>query len=55
MWGPFSLSVRSILPDPESEIVLDRFHIAQHMVKAVDEVREQEHRLLLGEGDQTLR
>ncbi len=54
MCEPFSLSVRSILPDPESKIVLDRFHIAKHMVDAVNEVRKQEHRLLLREGYCTL-
>ncbi len=54
MWEPFSLSVRSNLPDPESKIVLDRFHIAKHMVDSVNDVRKQEHRLLLGEGNRTL-
>ncbi len=54
MWEPFARSVSSQLKNPESKIVLDRFHIAKHMGEAVNEVRKHEHRYLLGQGDKTL-
>ena len=45
MWEPYLSASLSLLPS--AAIVHDRFHIAQHMGKAVDEVRRKEHKELL--------
>jgi transposase len=42
------------LPDGRNKIVFDRFHIMQHMGKAVDQVRRQEHRVLSEQGNDVL-
>jgi transposase len=55
MWEPFISSTRENLPGASSKIVFDRFHIMKHMTEAVDAVRKAEHRLLLAEGDETLK
>ena len=55
MWDPFVASTVAYVPDAESKIVFDRFHIMKHMLEAVDDVRKWEHRLLKAEGDQTLK
>lgn len=39
-------AVRNTFDDGESKIVFDRYHIMQHINKAVDTVRKQEHRAL---------
>lgn len=43
------------LPLAKDKIVFDRFHIMQHMTKAVDQVRKGEHRKLSSEGDERLK
>jgi transposase len=55
MWEPFISSTWQHVPDAGRKIVFDRFHIMQHMTKAVDDVRKAEHRRLLAEGDETLK
>ena len=47
MWDPFILAVRTCIPDADTKICFDRFHVAQHFGKALDKVRAQEHRGLL--------
>jgi transposase len=54
MWQPFVASTIAHVPHGEWKIVFDRYHIMAHMIKAVDQVRRREHRLLQGQGDQTL-
>ena len=54
MWEPYRTSVHTHVPDAEKKIVFDRFHIMQHMGRAVDTVRKWEHRKLRAEGDGTL-
>jgi transposase len=54
MWEPYIQSVRAHVPQAETKIVFDLFHIMQHMNGAVDKVRRQEHRQLRQEGDDTL-
>ncbi len=46
MWEPYLKSVRAHVPDAESKIVHDPFHLVQHMNKAVDAVRRHEINLL---------
>ena len=54
MWGPYLASTRAHVPDADSKIVFDKFHIAKHLGDAVDRVRRQEHRELRGKGDNRL-
>jgi len=52
MWEPFLCACLSMVPS--AAIVHDRFHISQHMGKAVDQVRKTEHRELFRQGDRSL-
>jgi hypothetical protein len=52
MWLAFANSAGRHVP--EAEIVHERFHIFKHLNEAVDNVRQQEHRALRKEGDETL-
>jgi len=54
MWQPFIESTLAWVPNAKDKIVFDRYHIAQHMGKAVDTVRKQENRDLRAAGDDTL-
>jgi hypothetical protein len=51
MWEPYLDSIRAHVPEAAH---FDRFHIMQHMTKAVDTVRKREHRNLRAEGDERL-
>jgi transposase len=55
MHEPYVQSTLEELPLAAEKIVYDRFHIMQHMNQAVDKVRRQEHRELLGAGDDRLK
>ena len=50
MWEPYVRSTRAHVPDADSKIVFDKYHVAQHLNEAVDKVRRQENRELLAEG-----
>jgi len=52
MWPAFINAVESRLA--KSVIVHDRFHISQHLNAAVDQVRRDEHKVLLAQGDKRL-
>jgi transposase len=54
MWDPFRQSVLAHVPDGESKIVYDRFHIMKGLNDAVNTVRKREHRALRAEGDERL-
>jgi transposase len=47
MWDPYIRATRERVPDWQDKIVFDRFHVMQHLGKAVDTVRKAEHRTLL--------
>ena len=55
MWDPYIASVRMHVPGADRKICFDRFHIAQHLNRAVDMVRRNEHRMLSGDGDDRLK
>jgi transposase len=55
MWEPYVQATQEALPLAKEKIVFDRFHIMQHMTKAVDQVRKGEHRKLSSEGDERLK
>lgn len=54
MWEPFAASVRAHLDDAEDKIVFDRYHLMRYLTTAVDTVRKQENRALMGAGDKSL-
>jgi transposase len=54
MWEPFLHSIHAHVPGATDKIVFDRFHIMQHVGRALDTVRKQEHRALSAVGDDTL-
>ena len=54
MWEPYFKSVMNHVPGAADKIVFDRFHIMQHMGRAVDKVRKSEHGELRSVGDNTL-
>ncbi len=55
MWDPYVNSVSAHVPDAGSKIVFDKFHVAQHLGNAVDEVRRKENKALKAEGDDRLK
>lgn len=54
MWEPFLYAIHARVPNAAEKVVFDRFHIMQHVGKALDTVRKQEHRQLQAIGDDTL-
>jgi transposase len=55
MWEPYVQATLEALPLAQEKIVYDRFHIMQHMTKAVDQVRKGENKALSLEGDERLK
>jgi len=53
MWAAYENAVNEKLPN--ADIVHDKFHISSYLNKAVDDVRKEEHRRLMKEGDDTLK
>ena len=39
MWEPYIRSTRAHVPGAAGKIVFDKFHVAQHLGQAVDDVR----------------
>ena len=54
MWPAYIAACRSNVPDADSKMVFDRFHLMRHVIEGVDKVRKQEHKVLLEAGDATL-
>jgi len=55
MWDPYIAATKACIPDAHKKIVFDRFHIMQHVLKAVDSVRKQEHKALSEKGSTILK
>ena len=55
MWPGYIASVGTKIPGGQDKIAYDKFHVAQHLSQAVDQVRRQENRTLLAEGDEQLK
>jgi transposase len=53
MWEPFIQTIQTQVP--EADIVHDKFHVSKYLGEAVDQVRRQEHKELLAQGDETLK
>lgn len=54
MWDGYVNSIAQYVPDGETKIVHDKFHIAQYLGEAVDRVRRRESKILRSSGDQRL-
>lgn len=54
MWAPYIAATRFHVPEADTKIVFDKFHILQHLGNAVDRVRREEHRALRAAGDDRL-
>ncbi len=55
MWEPYIRSTHEYLAEADQKVVFDKFHVAQHLGDAVDQVRRREHRARLAEGDPILK
>jgi transposase len=53
MWPAFIAAIESVLP--QSSIAHDKYHVVSHLTKAVDDVRRKENKMLLQEGNNTLK
>jgi len=49
MW-PAYIATQAHIPDAQSKIAFDKFHVAQYLGNAVDKVRKQEHKTLMAQG-----
>ena len=54
MCDTFYAAIAEVIPESWNKIVYDRFHVMQHVSKAVEKVRKQEHAYLLRTSDQRL-
>lgn len=54
MWPAFINACRANVPGAGDKMVVDRFHIMQHVGRGVDRVRKQEHKAWRAQGDDTL-
>ena len=55
MWEPYFKATLKHVPGAAGKIVHDRLHVMKHVCEAVDRVRKQEHRELMGQEDHRLR
>lgn len=53
MWAAFMKAAGAIIP--KADIVHDKYHIAGYLGKAVDAVRKKENRIMIKDGDDTLK
>jgi transposase len=54
MWEPYIRATLAAVPDADSKIVIDRYHVAHLLTDGVDRVRRAEHRVLRSLGDDRL-
>jgi transposase len=50
MWDPYIAATKACIPGAEEKIVFDHYHVTRIVTKAVDTVRKDEHRQLMGQG-----
>ena len=50
MWPAFIGATRAALPDADTKIAFDKFHVAKYLGDAVDKVRRVEHKALRAQG-----
>lgn len=55
MWEPYIRVTDEYVPEAQTKIAFDKFHVAKHLGDAVDRVRRAEYRRLARAGDQRLK
>lgn len=55
MSAAYIATTKEYVPEADNKICIDRFHVAQHISKAVDQVRRQENKDLVFNGDDRLK
>ncbi len=55
MWPAYIKAALENIPDAQSKIAFDKFHVAKYLGEAVDKVRKQEHKALMSEGWEDLK
>ena len=55
MWPAYISAVSRWIPGASKKICFDKFHVAQHLGKAVDQVRRREHKQLTAQGEDALK
>ena len=55
MWPAYLTATRDQIPAAQNKIAFDKFHVAKYLGEAVDQVRKQEHKALLREGEEDLK
>jgi transposase len=55
MWDPYIAATRAFIPEAETKIVFDKFHIVRYVTDAVDKVRRAEAKQLATQGDSSLK
>lgn len=55
MWPAYIKATLDHIPDAQSKIAFDKFHVAKYLGAAVDTVRKQEHKALMAEGWEDLK
>lgn len=54
MWPAFIKATRTHIPDADSKIAFDHFHISKMFNEAIDKVRRAEHKALCSDGDNSM-
>jgi transposase len=54
MWQAYFNAAHAAVPGAADKIVFDRFHIMQHVLEALDQVRRKENKALRADGDERL-
>ena len=55
MWPAFINATLECVPEAEYKIAFDKFHVAKYLGDAVNQVRRQEHKALMAQGDEVLK
>ena len=55
MWDPYIAATRELVPDAQTKIVFDRFHVMGQVTAALDKIRRQEHKVLMANGEHFLK
>jgi len=55
MWPAYITATLEQIPEAEHKIAFDKFHVAKYLGEAVDHVRKQEHKALMGAGCEDLK
>lgn len=55
MWDPFIAATKAHIPQADQKIVFDHYHVTRTVTEAVDKVRKQEHKVLMAQGDESLK